>query len=215
MKIYGFPVSPFVRKVQVVAQEKGLDAEIVPSNPMQPEEEFLACSPYRKIPAMDDGGFRLADSTAIAVYLDAKYPEPALLPTDPEARAKAVWFDEVADTVLMAAGGSMIFNRFLKAKVLGEESDEAAASASEEALLGRLGYHEGVLGEDGWLDGEFTLGDIAVASVLKSFGYADWTLDAAAFPKIAAWYGRVSERPSWQAAAEVEGRILAAAFAGR
>jgi len=214
MKIYGFPVSPFVRKVLVVAHEKGLEAEVVPSNPMAPDDEFMACSPYRKIPAIDDGGFRLADSTAIAVYLDAKYPEPALLPADPQARGKAIWFDEVADTVLMAAGGPMMFNRFLKAKILGQESDEAVAAASEEALTGRLGYLEGALGEDGWLDGQFSVGDIAVASVLKAFTYADWQLDKAAWPKIAAWYGRVSERPAWQEVAALEGRLLASAMAG-
>ena len=89
MKIYGFPLSPFVRKVMLVAHEKNLENEIVPANPMQPSEDFLAASPYGKIPAIDDDGFQLADSTAIAVYLDAKHPAPALLPADPQARARA------------------------------------------------------------------------------------------------------------------------------
>jgi len=209
MKIYGFPVSPFVRKVMVVAQEKGLDAEVVPANPMQPEPEFLAASPYRKIPAIDDGGFTLADSTAIAVYLDAKHPQPALLPADPQARAKAVWFDEVADTIVMAAGGPMMFNRFLKPRVLGQECDEEAALAAEGAVAERLGYLEQTLGEDGWLDGDFSLGDISIACVLRSFAYAGWELDAEAFPKIAAWYGRVQAREGWQKAAEVENAIMA------
>jgi len=209
MKIYGFPVSPFVRKVMVVAQEKGLDAEVVPANPMAPEEEFLAASPYRKIPALDDDGFRLADSTAIAVYLDAKHPEPALLPADPQGRAKAIWFDEVADTIVMAAGGPMMFNRFLKPRVLGQECDEEAASASQQAVAERLGYLEATLGEDGWLDGEFSLGDISIACVLRSFSYAGWELDAAAFPKIAAWYGRVQERDGWKKAVDVENAIMA------
>jgi len=211
MKLYGFPLSPFVRKVLVVAKEKGLDLEVVPTNPMQPDDEFVAASPYRKIPALDDDGFCLADSTAIAVYLDAKYPDPPLLPADPQGRAKAVWFDEVADTIVMAAGGPMLFNRFIKPKVLGQECDEAVAQASAEAVEGRLGYLESVVREDGWLDGDFSLGDIAIASVLKSLSYADWQLDAAAYPKLAAWSGRVSARPAWQAAAEVENRIMAAA----
>src|SRR5690606_5184272 len=42
MKIYGFPLSPFVRKVVVAVKEKGLDAEVVPSNPSQPDPEFAA-----------------------------------------------------------------------------------------------------------------------------------------------------------------------------
>ncbi len=100
MKIYGFPLSPFVRKVVVAVNEKGLAAEVVPSNPSQPDDEFAAVSPFHKIPAFRDGDFTLADSTAIVTYLEAKYPEPPLLPAAPEARAKAIWFEEVADTVL-------------------------------------------------------------------------------------------------------------------
>jgi len=211
MKIYGFPLSPFVRKVLVVAFEKGLAPQVVPVNPMQPGEEFLAASPYGKIPAIDDQGFKLADSTAIAVYLDAKYPEPALLPADPQARARAVWFDEVADTVVMAAGGPMVFNRFVKPRFLGQDCDEAVAMAGEEAMTGRLGYLEGELGDQGWLDGAFSLGDVAIASVFRTFEYTGWQLDAAKFPKLAAWSARVRERPSWQAAADVEAGVMAAA----
>lgn len=211
MKLYGFPLSPFVRKVMVVAEEKGVKADLVPANPMQPTEEFLAASPYGKIPAIDDDGFLLADSTAIATYLEAKYPEPALLPSDPQARAKAVWFDEVADTVLMAAGGPMLFNRLIAPKVLGQAGDEAAAAAAEEAIAGRLGHLEQTLGEDGWLDGAFSLGDIAIASAFKAFAYAGWQIDEAAYPKLAAWYGRVCERPAWKAVAEVENAVMSAA----
>ena len=211
MKLYGFPLSPFVRKVMVVAQEKGIDAEIVPANPAHPTEEFLAVSPYGKIPAMDDDGFCLADSSAIAHYLDAKHPEPALLPADPKARARAIWFDEVADTVLMPAGAPMLFNRLVGPKFLGVPGDEAAAKAAEEAVAGRLGYIEQTLGEDGWLDEDFSLGDIAVSSMVKSLSYASWTIDAGAFPKTAAWYDRVCARPAWQAAAAVESGIMAGA----
>ena len=74
MKIYGFPLSPFVRKVVVAAREKGLDYELIPANPSEPSEEFLKVSPFSKIPALSDGDFCLADSTAIVTYLDAKYP---------------------------------------------------------------------------------------------------------------------------------------------
>jgi glutathione S-transferase len=213
MKLYGFPLSPFVRKVLVVAQEKGLEVEIVPVNPQQPSDEFRATSPYCKIPAIDDDGFKLADSSAIAVYLEAKYPEPALLPAEPQARAKAVWFDEVADTVVMAAGGPMVFNRFVKPRFLGQNCDELVAQAAEEAMTGRLEYLENALGEDGWLDGAFSLGDIAVASVLRTFEYTGWQLDEAAFPKVAAWNARVRERPAWKAAAKIENDVMAAAAA--
>ena len=172
MKFYGFPLSPFVRKVVVAVKEKGLEAEVVPSNPSQPDEEFAAISPFHKIPAFRDGDFTLADSTAIVTYLDAKYPEPALLPASPEARAKAI--------------------------------------DAEEAVKRPLAYLDGAV-SDGWLAGEFTVGDIAVASVIRTLGYAGWQLDEAAYPRLAAWYGRVQAREGWKQAAEVENAMIAAA----
>ena len=152
MKIYGFPISPFVRKVMVACAEKGLDAEIVLANPAQPSDEFLKCSPYRKIPAFEDGDYRLADSTAIVTYLEAKYPEPPLLPADPRARGKAIWFEEVADTVLAAASGPIVFNRFVGPNFLGVEGDEAAA-VEVRRLSETLGPLETTIGRGGqpWL----------------------------------------------------------------
>ena len=210
MKIFGFPLSPFVRKVVVAVKEKGLEAEVVPSNPSQPDEEFAAISPFHKIPAFRDGDFTLADSTAIVTYLDAKYPEPALLPASPEARAKAIWFEEVADTVFIPAGAPIVLNRFLRPRIFGTEGDEAAAIDAEEAVKRPLAYLDGAV-SDGWLAGEFTVGDIAVASVIRTLGYAGWQLDAAAYPRLAAWYGRVQAREGWKQAAEVENAMIAAA----
>ena len=209
MKIYGFPLSPFVRKVLVAVQEKGLEAEIVPTNPQQPDDEFLACSPFSKIPAMDDGGFRLADSTAIVTYLDAKFPEPALLPAEAKARGKAVWFEEIGDTILVPAGVPMIVNRFLRPRVFGTEGDEAAALAAEEAIKKPLGYLESVVGDE-WLDGAFSVGDIAIASIIRTLKYANWQLDSDANPRLAAWYGRVQQRHGWKAAIAQEEAIFAA-----
>jgi len=213
MKVYGFPLSPFVRKVVVTLKEKGLDAEVVPSNPSHPDEEFAAISPFHKIPAFRDGDFTIADSTAIVTYLDAKYPEPALLPAAPEARARAVWFEEVADTVLTPAGAPIVLNRFLRPQIFGTEGDEAAAIAAEEALNRPLAYLEGAV-TDEWLDGTFSIGDVAVASVVRTLGYTGWEIDAAAYPRLAAWYGRVQAREGWKAAVEIEERVLAAARGG-
>ena len=154
MKIYGFPLSPFVRKVIVAAREKGLDYEMIPANPSQSTEEFLKVSPFSKIPALEDGDFCLADSTAIVTYLDARYPAPALLPAEPRARGRAVWFEEVADTVLIPAGAPIVVNRFLRPQIFGTDGDEEAAKAGEEAVKKPLAYLETQVG-NGWLDGEF------------------------------------------------------------
>ena len=188
MKVYGFPLSPFVRKVAVAAREKGIEIDWVPSNPSQPTEEFLKASPFSKIPAIADGDFLLADSSAIVTYFDIKYPAPKLIPAEAKAAARAIWFEEVADTVLIPAGAPMVINRFLRPVIFGTEGDEAAALAAEEAIKRPLGYLESQVGE-GWLDGEFSVGDIAVASTLKTLKYARYTLDKGAYRELLALAG--------------------------
>lgn len=210
MKIYGFPLSPFVRKVVVAAREKRLAYELIPANPSQPTEEFLKVSPFSKIPALSDGDFCLADSTAIVTYLEAKHPEPPLLPAEPKARGRAVWFEEVNDTVLVPGGAPIVVNRFLRPKIFGAEGEEDAAKAAEQAILKPLDYIEGELGEDGWLDGDFSIGDVSVASTIKTLGYAGWSLDAGRHPKLAKWFERVGARAAWQQAAAEEAAVFAA-----
>ncbi len=209
MKIFGFPLSPYVRKVAVAATMKGIEFEWEPSNPNQPTDEFLKASPFSKIPAIADGDFTLADSTAIVAYLEAKYPEPALLPKDAEGRGRAVWFDEVADTLLIPSAAPIVLNRFLYPKIFGKDGDEAAALAAEDAAMRSLDYLEGQLGEDGWFDGPFTLGDLSVACAFKTLSYAGWSVNSDRHPKLAAWYERIASLPAWQEVAAREAGVFA------
>lgn len=47
MEVFGFPLSPFLRKVHVVAAEKGIAVEMVVSDPRNPDPDFPAASPFR------------------------------------------------------------------------------------------------------------------------------------------------------------------------
>lgn len=201
MQIFGFPTSPYVRKVMVIAAEKGANAELVEATPHKPTPEFLAASPFRMMPAMQDGDFSLPDSTAIAFYLDAKYPQPPLLPADPEARGRAMWLDEFADTILSSSARGVAFNRYIGPALLGLPANEEAAAAAEATAHPALDYLEQQMPQDGWLVGEYSLADIAVASCLKTLSYG---LDVKARPKTAAWLARMEARPAWQEVADLE-----------
>lgn len=74
MKLYGSSLSPFVRKVLVALAEKEVAFEHVPLRFHDPDRDFQAASPLGKIPALRDGDFRLADSSAIVHYLTASIP---------------------------------------------------------------------------------------------------------------------------------------------
>ena len=209
MQVFGFPLSPFVRKVHLVAAEKGVAVEMVLGNPREPSPDFLAASPFKKIPAIKDGDFTLCDSTAIVTYIDAKHPGVAIFPSDPEARGRAIWFEEFADTILTPAGGKVVFNRFVGPILMGMPGDEAAAEQGVADLAPILAYLEGQAPESGWLTGaEFSIADIAVASVCRTLGYVDMLPDPANHPRTANWYGRVCERPAWQAVATREAAVL-------
>ena len=207
MKVFGALLSPFVRKVCVALAEKGMAYELVLSSPGSPDPDFLAASPFGKIPAIKDGDYALADSTAIVTYLEAKQPSPALLPADAQARGRAMWFDEFADTIFATSGLKILFNRLVAPRLLKLPYDEAIALQGEAELPRIFEYLESVAPEQGWLAGEFTLGDVSVASMLRSLSYVRHGPDAAKYPKTAAWYGRVTTRPAWLAVAELEAPV--------
>jgi glutathione S-transferase len=61
---------------------------------------LLQLSGQRQVPVLVDGGEAIADSTAIALHLETRTPEPPLLPADPALRAQALLLEDWADTAL-------------------------------------------------------------------------------------------------------------------
>jgi len=166
MIVDGASMSPFVRKVLAFAAEKGVEVEYKPVGIGDKDPEFREASPFGKIPAFRDGDFRLADSSAIIAYLDALQPEPNLIPTEPRARGRCIWWEEFADTMLMDCGRKLFFNRLVAPMFMGREGDLAAADLAErEQLPPLLDYLEGQVPDSGFLvEDRITLADLAVAS---------------------------------------------------
>ena len=210
MIVYGASLSPFVRKVLAYGAEKGLELEHKPLGLGSDDPDFLAASPFRKIPGFKDGDFAISDSSAIIHYLEAKYPEPALIPAEPRARARTIWFDEFADTILCACGGKMFFNRIVAPRFLGREGDLAAADLAEkDELPPILDYLERTLPENGWLVGDrLTLADIAVATGFANLRHLGVPVDAGRYPKVAEFVERMLARPSFAGWVEREAAFL-------
>ena len=214
MILYGSSLSPFVRKTLAFAAEKGIGFELRPtgSAPGQPSEEFLGASPLRKMPALRDGDYTLADSSAIVHFLEAKFPEPALIPVEPRLRGKTIWFEEFADTVACAAVGKIFFNRVVLPRFLGRDGDlEAAAACERDDLPPMLDYLETVVPDDGgFLVGDtLTLADLAVASPFANFQHCGIDVDDQRYPRTVAFVQRILERPSFSQWVEREKGFLA------
>jgi glutathione S-transferase len=199
MIVYGSSLSPFVRKTLAYAAEKGIEVDVQAIALGSPEPDFVACSPFRKMPALRDGDFKISDSTAIITYLEAKFPDPALIPAEAKGRARTIWYEEFADTILVASMGKIFFNRVVAPRFLGREGDLAAAERAEkEELPPLLAYLERVLPESGFLvDDRLTLADLAVASPFVNNRHVGLTVDRVAYPKTAAFVEAMHRRPSF------------------
>jgi glutathione S-transferase len=90
-----FWVSPYVFSSFVALREKDLVFEVVTIDLSKGEhrrEPFRSSSLTARVPALDDHGFWLSESNAIAEYLEEAYPPPEhrrLFPADPRQRARA------------------------------------------------------------------------------------------------------------------------------
>ena len=215
MILYGSTMSPFVRKVAAYAAEKGIELELKPTALADPDPEFREASPFRKMPALVDGDYKLADSSAIIHYLEAKYPEPALIPADPRERGRVIWFDEFADTILFACGAKIFFNKVVAPRFLGREGDLGAAETAErDELPPLLDYLEGVIPDSGYLVGDrLTLADLAVAGPFANFSHCGVAIDEARYPKITSYVANILKRPSFARYVEREAAFLAKADA--
>lgn len=199
MILYGSSLSPYVRKVLAFAGEKGVELDLQPTGFPNPGPEFLGASPFRKMPAFRDGDYTLADSSAIIHYLEAKHPQPALIPVDAKLRGKTIWFEEFADTILVSCGAKIFFNLIVAPRFLGKPGDEEAARQAElNDLPPILDYLERTVpDDDGYLVGDsLTLADLAVAGPFANFRHTKTNVDPGRYPRTVAYVDRILARPS-------------------
>ncbi len=211
MIIHGARPSPFVRKVIVFAAEKGIEVEVQPAGFGRGADGYFSASPFGKIPALEEGDFLLCDSTAIITYMDAIKPGTEMIPADPRARARTIWYEEFGDTVVQPSGMKIFFNRVVAKAVKQPQDLEAADRAEAQEMPKYHDYLESVIPTSGWLvEDRFTLADLAAACPLINVGYCSDGLSAATWPKTAAWLAAVKARPSVAAALELERPIVQA-----
>jgi glutathione S-transferase len=198
--------------VLVCADEKGIELELKPTGMPNFDPDYLEASPFRKMPALRDGDYMLADSSAIIHYLEAKYPERPLIPADAKLRGKTIWYEEFADTILVSCGAKIFFNRIVAPRFLGRPCDEEAVQqAIVNDLPPILDYIEKIAPDDGqYLVGDdLTLADIAVAGPFANFQHTQTEIDPNRYPRTVAYVERILSRPSLAKWVERESAYLA------
>lgn len=209
IKVYGVHGSPFVRKVFIALDFKGVPYEIVQQMPFSGDQEYLKINPLGKVPTLVDGDLTLADSKVICRYLERAYPEPALYPADVADNAMADWYEELSGNQITELATGIFFQRFMRPFAFKEEPDEELVSRIiEERLPPMQDYLEGQVPAEGFRFGAFGMVDVAIASPFINASYAGYEVDDSRWPSLAGLITRVKEQPHVAAVLEKEARAM-------
>ncbi len=198
LTFYYNPMSPLARRVWIALLEKGLAFETVlmKLNGDQLAAEFLALNPFHHVPVLVDddapgGKLTLIESLAILDYLEARYPEPALMPTPTP---------ETAGTIARIRMAQLVVSNEIAPAVIGLVFNEAGSEAWEQAIAqGRkvCGFLSDLLGAADYFGGEqISLGDIVVGNSLLLLAGLGFPM--AEFGNLLGLSDRLKARPAWQ-----------------
>ena len=196
MLLYDHPLSSYCQKVKIAMREKQLAFEAILPGGLgtgQHDIQFASANPRGEVPALIVDGATIFDSTIIMEFLEERWPEFALLPVDPLARAFAREIEEVCDTHYEAVNwGFAEIHWFRRATgALAEQLKDAAARDTailQSWLTDRLGGAE-------WLGGDtFGWADAAAAPMVNRSVY--YGLGPVQGSSLQRWHQRLSARPS-------------------
>jgi glutathione S-transferase len=153
-------------------------------------DAYRRISPFRQAPVIDDDGFVVAESAAIALYLAEKAGK--LIPGDAQGRSRVVqWCFAAVSTVGTTLVCIDLMGMFDSAKAARELHAEVPKLARR-----WLGDVERRLEDREWIAcADFTVADIMMAGVLRGIRKTDLMEP---FPRIKAYYERCQARPAWQ-----------------
>jgi glutathione S-transferase len=184
--IHGVPLSVHGRKAIVTAILKDIDHRVEPVIPFNPPPGWATLSPTGLIPAMQDGDFAVAESTAICVYLERKQPAPAILPAGERDHSRAMFFDGYSGWMFRSLVHGLFFQKIINPVILKGTTDQAVIDDILASIRPKVfGYLESQI------DGRFLVGqalslaDIGIVSNLINYQYLGFAIDRTAYPKLA------------------------------
>jgi len=159
--------------------------------------DYLAVNPMGKIPALVDGSFQLWESNAINWYVAERHPEARLLPPTVQGRASVQrWLLFQAGHVSPACALVFRTTNPRMRTYWGTAPDSAAVAAGTRELERYLPVLEAALQGRDWLEGDFSLADIAYLPhllLVVEGGY-----DVGRYPRVKDWLDRLAARPAWR-----------------
>jgi len=206
LKLHVFPPSPRGFKVLVVAYQLGIDFELVFCDLTKGDQKsaaYTALNPNQRMPALEDGDFRLWESNAIIQYLATKKPESGLLPRDESARADVARWQFWESTTWDPACAILVFERAVKRFFGGGAPDPVEVEKGLQRFHRAAGVLDAHLKKRPCMCGEYlTLADLAIGSALTMAEPAQLPLES--YGEIRRWAGKLAALPAWQRAREMQ-----------
>ncbi|GIW47524.1 MAG: stringent starvation protein A [Deltaproteobacteria bacterium] len=196
IKLYDYPQCPFCRKVRITLFEKGIHYERIVidlKKKEQKKEEFLRLNPYGKVPVLVDNGAVIYESSIINEYLDEKYPNPPLMPSTPEQRARARILIDFCESHFHVPW----FNIYaeLNFKSEGERNLELIEKSKKELEVHLQRLNTELEGRP-YLLGDFTLADISFIPRIALFDTLGIKVPSE-LKNVVGWIERLQSRPSY------------------
>jgi len=202
MQLYIFPPSPNSLCCQAVANQAGIDLELIPLDLTQGAHmapDFIKLNPNHKIPTLVDGDFSLWESAAIMIYLAHQAPASNQIPDDPKKRAQMVQWMFWKNAHFGPACGVYTFENLVKGLLgMGEPDPAAIEKGSEDfhRFFGVLNDH--LKGRDYVLGESVTLADHALACWMVPAEPAAYPMEN--YGEVARWSQGILGSDAWQKA---------------
>ncbi|GAC1351090.1 MAG: glutathione S-transferase [Polyangiales bacterium] len=195
IKIFGHPASTCTRKVLMTLAETSTPYELTTVDFAKGEHKqqpHLSRQPFGQVPSIDDDGFAFFESRAICRYLNEK-ARGNLVPSDIKGRALTEEWISIETSNFSAHAMKFIYHDVMK-----RAQEQTVLDAAGKGLNAAFTVMEATLAKTPFLAGaQFTLGDVFFMPYLDYGMSTPIKAMLANFPKVSAWWGRISERPTW------------------
>ena len=163
----------------------------------------LALQPFGQIPTSEEGDLALFESGAIILHIAERHD--GLLPSDPDARARAImWMFAAKSTVEPV----IVENEVAKLIEGGKSWTAERLPLIQDRIRNRLAALSKRLGDADWLDGQFSAGDLLMINVLRRPSALALLEE---FPNLAAYVARGEARPAFKRAFDAQLAVFEAA----